>query len=90
MSSGATSLIGEREARGRFWCFLEDVSSGISVSVGVNPRRAVSALASSMKDVSCRSHHSYSTKTVGVSVPSTASMENAKILLSQTGWIMNG
>ena len=67
------------KAIGKLWCSLATISVRIAVVVGIKPMRAIVTSTSENIDVFCRSHHVSSTKTVGVKVPSTASLEKYKI-----------
>ena len=78
----AISFRGSSKDRGSLWLLLSVVVSGVSVSVGINPSRYISASDSYTTSESCRYHHSCSTNTMVVNVPSATSTSKSTILMS--------
>ena len=64
------------------WFYLAMVVSGMAVSVGINPSRYIATSSSDTTPYSCTYHHSCSTNTMDVNVPSARSRVKATILMS--------
>ena len=86
-NSGETRFIGASDTRHRISSSLFLVESGNLVSVGINTRRVVSAVAAETILLSCGYHQSCLIWAVEGRIPSTMSRANAIASLSQcNGW----